>query len=40
MVAIFGQSEPQTATATKDVLVNTLRHLARRWQAAGKPSIS
>ncbi|KAL6885419.1 hypothetical protein GGI43DRAFT_419200 [Trichoderma evansii] len=35
MVAISGQSELQTATATRDVLVNALRHLERRWKAAG-----
>ncbi|KAH8123925.1 hypothetical protein LI328DRAFT_156637 [Trichoderma asperelloides] len=35
MVAISGQSGSQTATATRDVLVNALRHLERRWQTAG-----
>lgn len=39
IVAISGQSEPQTATATRDVLVNALRRLERRWQAAGEPSV-
>ncbi|KAL7946858.1 hypothetical protein V8C42DRAFT_318950 [Trichoderma barbatum] len=35
MVTISGQSEPQTATATRDALVNALRHLERRWKVAG-----
>lgn len=33
--AILGQSEPQSAIATRDVLVKALRRLERRWQAAG-----
>lgn len=39
MVAIFGQSKPQTTTATGDVLVDTLRHLERRWHAAGESGV-
>ncbi|QYT03038.1 Zn(2)-C6 fungal-type domain-containing protein [Trichoderma simmonsii] len=35
MVAILGQPEPQSAIATRDVLVKALRPLERRWQAAG-----
>ncbi|KAM0249523.1 hypothetical protein ACHAQJ_009029 [Trichoderma viride] len=38
-VTISGQFEPQTATATRDVLINALRRLERRWQAAGEPSV-
>lgn len=36
--AILGQSEPQSAIATRDVLVKALRRLERRWQAAGEPT--
>ncbi|KAL7905476.1 hypothetical protein GGI35DRAFT_471685 [Trichoderma velutinum] len=36
MVASSSQSEPQTSTATRDVLVKALRRLERRWQAAGR----
>lgn len=39
MVAILGQSETQTAAETRGVLVKALRHLERRWQAAGKRSV-
>lgn len=39
MVAILGQSETQTATETRDVLVKVLRRLERRWQAAGEPNV-
>ncbi|KAK0761726.1 hypothetical protein N5P37_004525 [Trichoderma harzianum] len=35
MIAILGQSEPQSAIATRDVLVKALKRLERRWQAAG-----
>ncbi|KAK4060852.1 transcriptional regulator family: Fungal Specific TF [Trichoderma aggressivum f. europaeum] len=39
MAAISSQSAPQTATATRDVLVKALRRLERRWQAAGETNV-